>query len=82
MTSASAAAPCATEGEWPTTRILFALSGTATLTSVLLAVTISRWFLLLTAFVGANQLLFVAAGACPVSLVIDRVRRTHPVKEI
>ena len=61
-------------GAWPTTRILFALVGTVTLLSVTLAATVSPWFLLLTAFVGLNQLLYVTAGACPASLLIERRR--------
>ena len=35
-----------------------------TLLSALLAATVSPWFLLLTAFVGVNQWLYVAFGAC------------------
>ena len=65
---------CHTESGWPTTRILFALAGTMTLLSVLLSVTVSPWFLLLTAFVGVNQLVYVTVGACPASLVVDRLR--------
>jgi hypothetical protein len=57
---------------WPIERILFALAGTMTLLSVLLAVTVSSWFLLLTAFVGANQWLYVTVGNCPASLVLRR----------
>jgi hypothetical protein len=59
-------------GRWPLERVLFALAGTVTLTSVLLAVTVSSWFLLLTAFVGLNQWLYVGVGACPASLLIER----------
>ena len=74
-TSTSVSA-CQVPGQaWPTTRILFALAGTITLISTILAATVSTWFLLLTGFAGFNQLLFVATGACPVSLVIDRLRR-------
>jgi hypothetical protein len=57
---------------WPLERVLFALAGTVTLTSVLLAATISSWFLLLTAFAGVNQWLYVTVGACPASLVLQR----------
>jgi hypothetical protein len=60
---------------WPTTRILFLMAGTMTLLSALLAAAVSPWFLLLTAFVGLNQLVYVTAGACPASLIIERVRR-------
>ena len=69
---------------WPTTRILFALAGTVTLASAALAVT-SHWWLMLTAAVGLNQLLYVGAGACPASLVIDRLQSrtslTDPAEE-
>lgn len=62
---------CATIG-WPLERALFALAGTVTLLSAGLAALISPWFLLLTAFVGVNQWLFVAVGDCPASLILRR----------
>ena len=52
--------------------MLFALAGTMTLLSVALAVFASPWFLLLTAFVGVNQWLYVTVGDCPASLVLSR----------
>ena len=57
---------------WPLERVLFALAGSMTLLSVVLAMFVSPWFLLLTAFVGLNQWLFVAAGWCPASLLLER----------
>jgi hypothetical protein len=57
---------------WPLERVLFALAGTMTLASAVLAAFVSPWFLLLTAFVGLNQWLFVGVGACPASLVLER----------
>jgi hypothetical protein len=57
---------------WPLERVLFALAGTMTLLSATLAATVSPWFLLLTAFVGVNQWLYVTVGACPASLVLGR----------
>ncbi len=57
---------------WPLERVLFALAGSMTLLSALLAALVSPWFLLLTVFVGLNQWLFVSAGACPASLVLER----------
>jgi hypothetical protein len=60
---------------WPLERVLFALAGTVTLVSVLLAATVSPWFLLLTAFVGVNQWLYAGVGACPASLVLSRLFR-------
>ena len=58
---------------WPLERVLFALAGTVVLLSAALAAVVSPWFLLLTAFVGVNQWLYVAVGACPASLVLKRV---------
>jgi len=58
---------------WPLERVLFALAGTVTLLSALLAATLSPWFLLLTVFVGINQWLYVTVGACPASLVLQRL---------
>ena len=61
------------ETRWPLERVLFALAGTITLLSALLAATVSPRFLLLTAFVGANQWLYVLVGACPASIVLRRL---------
>ncbi len=58
---------------WPLERALFALAGSITLASALLAALVSPWFLLLTVFVGINQWLFVALGDCPASLVLERL---------
>jgi hypothetical protein len=64
---------CSTESRtWPLERVLFALAGTMTLLSALLAAVFSPWFLLLTAFVGVNQWLYVLLGACPASLILRR----------
>ncbi len=57
---------------WPLERALFMIAGSVTLASVALAVLVSPWFLLLTAFVGANQLLYVAVGDCPMSVILRR----------
>ena len=65
---------CSTESRgWPLERVLFAMAGTMTLLSALLAATVSPWFLVLTAFVGVNQWLYVAFGACGASLILKRV---------
>lgn len=58
---------------WPLERVLFALAGSVTLASALLAALVSPWFLLLTAFVGVNQWLYVTVGGCPASLVLERL---------
>ncbi|MBJ7347973.1 MAG: hypothetical protein JHC87_05315 [Thermoleophilaceae bacterium] len=57
---------------WPLERALFALAGTMTLLSVAVAVLVSPWFLVLTAFVGVSQWLYVTVGACPASLILKR----------
>ena len=53
--------------------MLFALAGTVTLISAAAAALVSPWFLLLTAFVGINQWLYVVLGACPASLLLTRL---------
>jgi hypothetical protein len=73
VTPAGEAAPSPiVRRRWPLERILFALAGTMTLLSAVLAVVVSPWFLLLTAFVGFNQWLYVTKGACPATLVLSR----------
>ena len=57
---------------WPLERILFLMAGTMTALSAVLSAVVSPWFLLLTGFVAANQLAFVAFGNCPSSLVLRR----------
>jgi hypothetical protein len=66
---------------WPLERVLFALAGSMTLLSALFALLAGPWFLLLAAFVGVNQWLFVVVGGCPASLLLERVgidRRCRP----
>ena len=58
---------------YSTHRVLFALAGTMTLFAVLLTAALSPWFLVLAVFVGLNQWLYVWKGACPASLVLERV---------
>ena len=67
---------------WPLERVLFALAGSMTLVSILLAAIVTPWFLLLTAFVGLSQWLYAVVGSCPASLVLERFfgidRRCRP----
>ncbi len=58
---------------WPLERMLFLLAGTVTLVSVLLAVLVSPWFLILTAFVGVSQWSYASLGDCPSSLILRKV---------
>jgi hypothetical protein len=69
----SAGHGCREGSRWPLERVLFALAGTMTLLSALLAAALSPWWLLLTAFVGVNQWLYVLVGACPASVVLRRL---------
>ncbi len=62
-----------TTSSWPLERVLFAMAGGVTLISVALALLVSPWFLVLAVFVGVSQWLFVVTGACPASLVIERL---------
>jgi hypothetical protein len=62
-----------TSTRWPVERVLFAMAGTMSLVSALLAAAVSPWFLLLTAFVGINQWAYVLGHACPASLVLRRL---------
>ena len=63
---------CRPANRWPKQRILFLLAGAFTFLGAILTATLSPWFLLIPALVGANQLLMVATGWCPVSLLLDR----------
>lgn len=66
---------------WSLERALFAMAGTMTILSAVLAAVVSPWFLLLTGFVGLNQWLFVLVGACPASLLMSRVLGLRPAAE-
>lgn len=57
---------------WPLERVLFAMAGTVTLLGAGLSALVSPWFLLLVAFVGINQWLYVTVRNCPASLVLRR----------
>ena len=73
----SASSIAATRRGWPQQRVLFLMAGLVTLTGAVLGAAVSPWFLLLDALAGANQLLFVAAGWCPMSLVHTRLGVRH-----
>jgi len=62
-----------TRMSWPLERVLFLMAGVMVLGSVALAVLVSPWFLLLTAFVGLNQLMYVAFGTCGAALILTHV---------
>ena len=58
---------------WPLERALFAMAGSMVLIASVLTLLISPWFVLLAAFAGVNQWLYVAVGACPASMVLTRL---------
>ncbi len=61
-----------TLSSWPLERVLFLMAGTMVLISVVLAIIFSPWVLLLTAFVGVNQLVYVASGTCGAAFILSR----------
>ena len=54
-------------------RAVLTLAGTIVLVSVLLAVLVSTWWLLLTAFVGLNLLQSSITGFCPAAVIFRRL---------
>lgn len=63
---------------WPLERRLFLLAGTMAIVSAILAAAVSPWFLLLTVFVGLNQLLYASVGVCGASLILSRFTNARP----
>jgi hypothetical protein len=57
-------------------RAVLAIAGTIILVSVLLAVLVSAWWLLLTASVGLNLLQSSITGFCPAAVVFRRAGLT------
>ena len=75
MAAVASRSPARTERgrrRWPLERVLFLMAGTMTALSAVLSAVVSPWFLLLTGFVAANQLAFVAFGNCPSSWALRR----------
>jgi hypothetical protein len=54
-------------------RIFMAFAGGMILISVILAVSFSLWWLLLTVFVGANLLQAALTGFCPLAKILKRL---------
>lgn len=54
-------------------RLVLALAGSLVLISAALAALVSPWWLLMTAFVGANLLQSSITGFCPAALVLRRL---------
>lgn len=62
-----------TSRPWTVERVVPLLAGTMVLVSLVLVTTLSMWWLLLTAFVAVNLLLYSVVGWCPASLVMHRL---------
>jgi Zn-dependent protease len=54
-------------------RIIMAFAGAMILVSLLLALLVSPWWLLLAAFVGVNLLQAAFTGFCPLAIVAKRL---------
>lgn len=54
-------------------RIVFAFAGSVVLISIVLSLTVSPWWLLLTGFVGANLLQSAFSGFCPLAWLLARL---------
>ncbi|NVO16334.1 MAG: DUF2892 domain-containing protein [Rhodoplanes sp.] len=54
-------------------RAVLAVAGAMVLVSAALAAFVSLWWLLLTAFVGANMLQAAFSGFCPAAIVLRKV---------
>jgi hypothetical protein len=54
-------------------RLVLSLAGTLVLVGSALAAVVSPWWLLLTAFVGANLLQSSVTGFCPAAVVLRRL---------
>lgn len=54
-------------------RAVMAMAGTLVLVSVLLATTVSIWWLALATFVGANLLQSSITGFCPAALILAKL---------
>jgi hypothetical protein len=54
-------------------RVVMAFAGVVVLISLLLAVLVSQWWLLLTAFVGANLLQASFTGFCPLAMILKAI---------
>ncbi|MFE3227960.1 DUF2892 domain-containing protein [Nocardia sp. NPDC059228] len=58
---------------WSIDRIVPGLAGTVVLLSLVLVLAFSPWWLLLTALVAANLVLFGVVGWCPMTLLLQRL---------
>ncbi|MBF6439580.1 YgaP-like transmembrane domain [Nocardia cyriacigeorgica] len=64
-------APVSNRG-WTIARLVPLLAGTLVLAGTAAAATLSAWWLILPALVGANLLLYSAVGWCPATLLMRR----------
>lgn len=62
-------------------RVVHAFAGIMVLASVLLALVVTPWFLLLTAFVGVNLLQSAFTRFCPLAILLRRAGVPDPCPE-
>ena len=61
------------DGTMTIDRAVMAFAGSVVLVSLALGFWVSPWWLLLTAFVGANLLQAAFSGVCPLAIVLKRL---------
>ena len=59
--------------EWYLERIIYLMAGIMTLTSVILVLVLSIYWLILTALVGLNLLVFALTGFCPSAIAFHKL---------
>ncbi|BDT85541.1 DUF2892 domain-containing protein [Nocardia cyriacigeorgica] len=64
---------------WTIARLVPLLAGTLVLAGTAAAATISAWWLIVPALVGANLLLYSAVGWCPATLLMRRTGITSGI---
>ncbi|OZG29559.1 hypothetical protein BH683_008975 [Williamsia sp. 1138] len=62
-----------TTPNWTVERAVPLMAGIVVLSSLVLAITLSQWWLLLTAFVAVNLLFYSVVGWCPASKLMHRL---------
>jgi hypothetical protein len=60
-------------------RFVHAFAGTLVLTGIVLAQLVNPWFLLISAFVGANLLQSAFTRFCPLAIILRKLGMSDPV---
>ena len=56
---------------WYLERIIFLMGGLVAITGTVLALTVSKWWLILTGLVGVNLIIFGATGFCLMANILN-----------